>query len=146
MPLLALETLEAQLAAATALPLELQIELLLETVEEADTTAEQISTLVHAWLSGNETYLAEQFENDTNSEATRQWLDDLLAKRNLGMAEGIDALLSGNDPRITSPDPQTIFVIVGAAHLVGRQSVVELLKQRGYQLDRLNHKSLSRVE
>jgi|GEM_PF-187634 len=145
-PLLALESMEQQLAAATALPLELQAELLIETIEEAESTPEQISNLVHAWWSGDEEDLANQFEEATNSAAANQWLDDLLIKRNRGMAEGIANLLSGTDPRITDTGPQTIFVVVGAAHLVGEDSVIELLEQRGYKLERLKHNSLSLAE
>lgn len=145
-PLLALETIEQQLTAATALPLELQAELLIETIDEAESTPEQISNLVHAWLSGDEENLANQFEEATNSAAASQWLDDLLIKRNRGMAEGIDSLLRGTDPRITATGPQTIFVVVGAAHLVGENSVLELLEQRGYKIDRLKYNSLSLPE
>ena len=145
-PLLALETLEQQLAAATALPLELQAELLMQTIDEADSTPEQISDLVRAWLSGDEIYLASQFKDAANSEAARQWLDDILIKRNLGMAKGIDDLLRGADQRITGTGPQTIFVLVGAGHLVGNDSVVALLEQQGYTLDRLKHSALSTAE
>jgi len=143
---LALETLEQQLAAATALPLNLQAELLMETIEEAGSTPEQISDLVRAWLSGDEVYLASQFKEETNSVAARQWLDDLLIKRNLGMAEGIDNLLRDTDQRITGTGQHTFFVVVGAGHLVGKDSVVKLLEAQGYTLDRLQYNTLSSAE
>jgi len=145
-PLLGLETVDQQFAAATALPLNLQADLLVESIGEADTTPEQISTLVHAWLSGDERYLASQFEDATTSVAANQWLDDLLAKRNIGMAKGIDGLLRGVDERLAATDPQTIFVLVGAAHLVGNNSVIALLEKQGYKLERLNQGSLSPAE
>ena len=144
--LVGLETLEEQFAAATALPLELQAELLVETVAQADGTSEEISTLVHAWLSGDEDYLAGQFEDTTDSVAARQWLDDLLLKRNRVMAKGIDALLRGADERVSGAPAQTIFVLVGAAHLVGPDSVVELLEAQGYSLERLGYNTLNGLE
>ena len=140
--LLGLETIEQQLQAATALPLELQAELLTETIREADTIAEQISGLVHAWLSGDASYLSQRFENSSASEAANRWLDDLLIKRNVGMAEGIEAMLRGTDDRLTRESPKVIFVLVGAAHLVGEKSVISLLQQRGIKTLRLRHNSL----
>ena len=143
--LIGLETIEQQLQAATALPLELQAELLTETIREADTVAEQISGLVHAWLSGDATYLSQQFDNSPTSEAANRWLDDLLIKRNVGMAAGIEAMLRGTDERLTRESPKVIFALVGAAHLVGDNSVIDLLRQRGFTTLRMRHDSLSPV-
>lgn len=149
--LMGLETLEEQLEAATALPLELQAELLVETIQNAGSTSEQISALVHAWLSGNERYLHQQVESNTQSFATQKWLEDLLTRRNIVMADGIEALLGreGNEgttdqPRQPLPfnDAQTFFILVGVAHLVGENSVIDLLARRGFAAQQLRQDSL----
>lgn len=134
--LVGLETIDEQLAAATALPLNLQAELLLETLAEAEHASEDISALVHAWLSGDAQALNREFSTDTDSPATRAWLDDLLVKRNVVMADGLIQLLSSAEQQ------DTIFALVGAAHLVGSGSVIELLETQGFQAQRLQHSSL----
>jgi len=144
--LLGLETMAQQFAAATALPLPLQAELLMETIDQADSAPEQISALVRAWLSGDKTSLSDQFEEATTSVAATQWMEELLFKRNQGMANGIDSLLRGTDQRLTDSGVKTIFVVVGAGHLVGDNSVVELLEQKGYALKRLKFSGLLPVE
>lgn len=132
--LLALESIEQQLAAATALPLPLQTELLLETIAEADSANVEISNLVRAWLAGDEQQLNQLFnDNSDASPAAQQWMNDLLTKRNIGMAAGITNLLGSN---------RTYFVLVGAAHLVGRDSVIALLRNQGITATRLRHDAL----
>jgi len=135
--ILALETVEQQLAAATALPLSLQSELLVETLDNIDSTHAEISNLVHAWLAGDEQHLNRLFNDNTKaSVATQQWLDDLLNKRNIGMAEGVAELLQSEG---------TYFVLIGAAHLVGDNSVLALLAQERVTATRLQHSSLDQV-
>ena len=132
---LALETIESQLQAATALPLPLQVELLHETLDEIDAARLEVSELVHAWLAGDEPALDRLFNDNSNaSPAAQQWMADLLTKRNVGMADGIAELLE---------DGRQHFVLIGAAHLVGAGSVVALLRERGYKLEQLSFDSLT---
>lgn len=133
--LIALETMEQQLAAATALPLRLQTELLLETIAAIDTANLEISELVGAWLAGDAQHLDALFNGNADaSPAAKQWMDDLLAKRNIGMAAGVIELLQSTEDH---------FVLVGAAHLVGENSVIALLEQQGVTATRLRHNSLT---
>ena len=133
--LIALETMEQQLAAATALPLTLQTELLLETIAAIDTANLEISELVRAWLAGDTQHLDVLFNGNADaSPAAKQWMDDLLAKRNIGMAAGVIELLKSTESH---------FILVGAAHLVGDNSVLALLEQEGVTATRLSHNSLT---
>lgn len=135
--ILALETIEQQLAAATALPLNLQSELLLETLDEIHSASLDISDLVQAWLAGDVERLDKLFNDNTNaSEAAQQWMNDLLNKRNIGMAAGVAELLHTEEDYL---------VVVGAAHLVGDNSVLALLKQQGVSATRLQHDSLQKA-
>jgi len=131
-----LETMEAQLRAATALPVELQTQLLLETLSEMDNAVHEISELIHAWLAGDALALDKIFnQSATESQAAQRWLDDLLTKRNVGMAEGIAELLR-------TSNYQQPFVLVGAAHLVGANSVISLLEQQGFEVTQLRSNTL----
>jgi len=132
--ILALETVEQQLAAATALPLELQHELLLETLDNIQQVPVDLSDLVQAWLAGDAERLDVLFNDTTDaSAAAQQWMDELLHKRNLGMATGVAKLLESTD---------TYLVMVGAAHLVGANSVIALLRKQGVIATRMQKNSL----
>ncbi|MGL4835447.1 MAG: TraB/GumN family protein, partial [Shewanella sp.] len=78
---------------------------------------------IQAWRSGDEAALdklmQEQFAGDV------QLVDKLLWQRNHTMAAGIVQLLSAD----TIPKP--LFIVVGAGHVVGDNSVVQLLRQAG---------------
>ena len=49
--------------------------------------------------------------------------DRLLLQRNKDWVAKIEAMLGG---------PETVLVVVGAGHLIGSGSVVDILRQKGY--------------
>ena len=59
---------------------------------------------------------------------TRPILDILLFNRNPNMARQIKGFLDQGE---------TYFVVLGAAHLIGKGGVVELLKNEGFKVDQL---------
>lgn len=120
-PLLGLETAEQQFALLAGLPMSEQRRFLLMTLEEIALIDEQMDSLLAAWRSGDAealgNALAAGFDafpdlyRPLSEDRNRAWLDDLVA------------LLDDRDDYL---------VVVGALHLVGRNSVVDLLRQRGY--------------
>ena len=52
----------------------------------------------------------------------------LLEDRNHPMADAIEKLLKGNEKS---------FVVVGAAHMVGKEGIVALLKGKGYTVEQM---------
>jgi len=85
---------------------------------------------VDAWSSGGAAAIgaALQKERDDESIALRETMRRLLDDRNVRMAERIDSIARSGP---------SAFVAVGAAHLVGRGSVVELLRKKGLSLREL---------
>jgi len=66
---------------------------------------------------------------DHNGDAQSQlYFDEIVNKRNLRMVQQIQVYLD---------TPYTHFVVVGAAHLVGKQGIVELLKGKRSRIDQL---------
>ena len=63
-------------------------------------------------------------ENIPNDAVSRRLNDKLLAQRNRGMVERVVSLA----------DAKPALVVVGAAHLVGPDSLLELLKARGFRI------------
>ena len=120
-PIVGLETAEEQFAVLAGLTLPEQKRFLLMTLEESAELDERVETLLEAWRSGDTAALgralSEEFESfpelyrPLTEDRNRAWLDDL-----------VDLL----------DDRDDYLVVVGALHLVGRNSVVDLLRQRGY--------------
>jgi len=55
---------------------------------------------------------------------TKKLLDD----RNVTMAAKVDEYLKGKDP---------VFVVVGAAHIVGDKGIAKLLRDKGYKVEQV---------
>ncbi|HWK52979.1 MAG TPA: TraB/GumN family protein [Hyphomicrobiales bacterium] len=126
---LELESFEQQLGMLEGLDAQV---FLRYSLREFDQGAQQIDQLVRAWRCGDHATLeallfaSEQPEDATAAElaALQQLHDQLYVARNQGMAQGIDALATAG--------AGSHVVVVGAAHLLGEDSVVELLRGRGY--------------
>lgn len=122
----ALETVEYQWDLFDGMSDRLQEELLLQTLEELDRLGEETEHLVQAWARG---------EVDTLVELMQESFEDypglyqrLIVERNKNWLVQLKPLLD---------QPGTTLVVVGALHLVGADSVVELLKEQGYTVKQL---------
>jgi uncharacterized protein YbaP (TraB family) len=124
-PIQGLETAEQQFAVLGGLPLAEQKRFLLMTLEESTQLDAQVDELVGAWQAGDTDTLARMLsdEFDDFPELYRPLTED----RNRAWVEQLDDLLDDRDDYL---------VVVGALHLVGRNSVVDLLRLRGYTVTR----------
>jgi uncharacterized protein len=120
-----LETLREQLAMMANLPAQQQREFLLYSVEDTERATREIDDLIAAWRSGNTTELAKLM-----TEGFEKYPDlyrPMTVDRNRKWVAPIEALLDDRDDYL---------VIVGALHLVGKDSVVELLEKNGHKITR----------
>ena len=122
------ETVEEQLLVFADLPEETQIAFLMEGIKQIDQSTVMLNELVNAWAAGDTATLEKVMIEDDLAE-TPQIYDALLVKRNANWAKQID--------QIVKTEPGTFFVAVGAAHLIGKDSVQEQLKPLGYTTERL---------
>ena len=122
------ETVEEQLLVFADLPEETQIAFLMEGIEQIDQSNEMLNELVNAWAAGDTAKLEKVMIEEDLAE-TPQIYEALLVKRNANWAKQID--------QIVKTEPGTFFVAVGAAHLIGKDSVQEQLKPLGYTAERL---------
>lgn len=122
-PIEGLETAEQQFALLGSLPLPLQKRFLLMTLDESEDFDAEIRELLAAWQAGDAAKLAAVLgaEFQEFPELYRPLTED----RNRAWVPKIAALLDGRED---------CLVVVGALHLVGPNSVVDLLRQRGYQV------------
>lgn len=118
-----LETAEQQFAAMGGLPLAQQKRFLMMTLEESGQIDSQLDELLGAWRRGDAAALARVLsaEFEEFPELYRPLTED----RNRAWLGRLVDLLDDRDDYL---------VVVGALHLVGRHSVVELLQQRGYEV------------
>jgi uncharacterized protein YbaP (TraB family) len=122
-PILGLETPADQFAVLAGLSLPEQKRFLLMTLEETESADARLDELLTAWRTGDTATLARVLseEFDEFPELYRP----LTEERNRAWVEQLAGLLDDRDDYL---------VVVGALHLVGRNSVVDLLRQRGYRV------------
>jgi uncharacterized protein YbaP (TraB family) len=115
-----LETVHDQIALFEGLSMDAQAEYLVSSLEQAHELPKQVDDMVHAWQRGDTAW----FDDQMRSELGRDPLlyQSVLAARNRKWIPKIEALLN---------DDKNYLVIVGTGHLVGRNSVIDLLKKDG---------------
>jgi uncharacterized protein YbaP (TraB family) len=122
-PILGLETPADQFEVLASLSLADQKRFLLKTLDEASETDARLESMLSAWRNGDTAALARTLSREF--EEFPQLYGPLTEERNRAWVEQLAGLLDDRDDYL---------VVVGALHLVGRNSVVELLRQRGYRV------------
>jgi uncharacterized protein YbaP (TraB family) len=115
-----LETLEFQLGLFDALSPADQARLLDLTIDDADGSAREIDRLTAAWSGGDVAALSRLLLREYRRFPTLY--EALVYRRNRDWVPQVEALLQRDGDSL---------VVVGAMHLVGRDSLIELLRRRG---------------
>jgi uncharacterized protein YbaP (TraB family) len=121
-----LETLAFQLSRFDEMSMDMQDHLLAETLKELETTKTSFVRMADAWKAGDAPTIERLVLKDLKSEP--QMYDRLLIERNRTWLPKIEALFSR---------PKPAFVVVGAAHLVGPDGLLQMLKAKGYKVEQL---------
>lgn len=129
-----LETAAEQAGTFEAFSAEEQVQLLESALQDAETPGRAVTgaTLVEWYLAGDAEKLASALVPASEADAAlaRKFEAEVLVRRNHRMAERIEAL------RQAGPT-ESLFVAVGALHLVGADNLPQLLKARGYDIARV---------
>ncbi len=123
-----LETIEEQLRIFADMPEETQINYLMEGLEEIDEEPTLLHDMVAAWARGDVDTLADIMIQEELAD-TPEIYEALLVNRNRNWAETLAEL--------TRDEAGTFFVAVGAAHLAGEASVMEMLEDHGISTTRV---------
>ena len=115
-----LETAHDQIALFEGLPMEMQAEYLMSSLEQARELPKEVDDMVHAWQRGDTVWFDAELQSELGKDPVLY--QSVLAARNRKWIPKIEALLN---------DDKNYLVIVGTGHLVGRNSVIELLKKDG---------------
>jgi len=115
-----LETVHDQIALFEGLSMDAQAEYLVSSLEQAHELPKQVDDMVHAWQRGDTAWFDDQLKSELGRDPVLY--QSVLAARNRKWIPKIEALLN---------DDKNYLVIVGTGHLVGRNSVIEMLKKDG---------------
>lgn len=122
-PILGLESLREQLGILAGLAPEQQREFLVYSVEDSERAAKEIDRMLKAWRSGDVEALDELLTE--GMEKYPKVYRPLTVDRNRRWIASIEPLLQHEDDYL---------IVVGALHLVGDDSVVELLERKGHRV------------
>ncbi len=129
--ILELESIQQQIGFLEALNAETYLAYTINTFESGN---EEIENLVDAWLCADKAPLTEMlfadFEGTDLTPAEQADLETLMGslytRRNIDMADKIAGYAEAQQG--------TYFVVIGSAHLLGEGSVVELLREKRFQV------------
>ena len=125
-PVQGLETAAYQISRFDDMTMEQQDRMLAETLKEMDTEVASINKLGDAWKTGNLSLVEGIVLQDLKSDPLMY--QRLLVERNKNWLPKIEALF---------PRRGHALVVVGAAHLVGPDGVIAMLRAKGYTLEQL---------
>ncbi|MCL1038442.1 TraB/GumN family protein [Shewanella submarina] len=126
--ILELESVEQQFAMLSSFSDDVQWLMLEEAIKQQP---DDIMELIQAWRDGDNQALAAIMEGDLSQPEQKAFMEILLWERNRTMADTTATMLA--DKEIKGP----LFIIIGAGHLVGQQTIPELLAEKGVKVTKL---------
>ncbi len=108
--------------------------LLKESLHSLDEAEELMDDMVRYWKRGDESQMNKLlFEDAIDLYPTfTEIYDRLFYQRNQQMAAKIDVMLKQK-----SAEKTYYFVVVGSGHLLGKEGIVNVLQEKGYEIKRL---------
>jgi uncharacterized protein YbaP (TraB family) len=122
---LALEKVADQAAAFNAMSAKATAMMLEDLITSWDTLPDKIGLALDAWAQGNHGQMWTTLDTYPDSPAKREIYDHLLTRRNKNWMPQLTKLFASDN---------TTMVVVGAAHLIGPDNVLDMLKKEGYTI------------
>jgi uncharacterized protein YbaP (TraB family) len=120
------ETVDFQVSLFDQMPMNEQDRLLASTLKDIDTEQSNMSKLIAAWRSGDAPTVEQIVLADLKGESALY--QRVLVSRNRNWMPKIEALFGRNG---------RAFIVVGAAHLVGPDGLLSMLRAKGYSIEQL---------
>ena len=125
-PVEQLETNSEQLGFFDGLPEAAQRELLEGAIEDPKAVKRQFDAMLKSWMSGDVEAIGRTFNSEFKESPELR--DALLKRRNANWSRWLETRMA---------QPGTVLVAVGAGHLAGNDSVIDMLKKRGLKVQRV---------
>jgi len=122
-----LESVQAQIDFIANMGEGNESEFILLSLKDMQEIATTMDDLIAAWRTGDNNALAELFVDDMKAESEELY-EVLLVERNINWLPIIEQMFNQDGIE---------FVLVGAAHLVGEDGLLNLLQAKGYQVEQL---------
>jgi uncharacterized protein len=122
MALSMLETPGEQIDYLAGLPMDVQVTQLRKTLEEGDTELREVREIAAAWRAGDA--LAIERLLIQSMKDSPAFYQSLVVDRNRRWIPRIESCLSTG----------SCFIVVGAAHMVGSDGLITMLRQKGYRI------------
>jgi uncharacterized protein YbaP (TraB family) len=97
------------------------------SINDMKTIKQQFEVLINAWRKGDAEKLNELMVTELKAKLPKLY-KKLVTDRNSKWFPLIEAYMN---------TPQTEFILVGAGHLVGPEGIIEVLKKKGYTVEKL---------
>lgn len=125
----AFETVEYQVSLFDRFSDRLQELFLRYTLSDMDLLAAQMDAIVKGWKEGDGSAIeALILQSMADEPELAPVYEKLIYERNANMASDIEAFLKTE---------HRYFVVVGAGHLVGKESILDLLRKKGYLVEQM---------
>ena len=125
-PIGQLETNAEQLGFFDALSEASQRQLLEGAIESSPETRKEFQAMLASWARGDVAAIARSFNSDLS--ASPELMNALIKRRNANWSKWIERRMA---------QPGSVMIAVGAGHLAGKDSVIDLLKRDGYRVRRV---------
>lgn len=103
-----------------------QQERMLVASKGPDAAVAEMTSLKDAWLAGDAARLDSML--NASAEMSPEMLDVMVVRRNRSWIPEIESLIKGKTDAL---------VVVGAAHLVGKTGIVQMLRDKGYTVEQI---------
>jgi uncharacterized protein YbaP (TraB family) len=125
-PIGQLETNAQQFGFFNTLPEKAQVALLEGALDEKQDMKSEFAGMLDSWARGDVKGIARTFDRDL--AASPELEQALIRQRNANWSKWIEQRMA---------QPGEILIAVGAGHLAGKESVIEMLKRDGYRVERV---------
>ena len=117
-----LETAAEQIDYLAGLPLDVQVSQLQQTLTEGDAELREVREIAAAWRAGDTAAIERLLLKGMKDSPA--YYQSLVVDRNRRWIPRIESCLSTG----------SCFIVVGAAHMVGSDGLIAMLKQKGYRI------------
>lgn len=129
-PIVELESIDGQLEMLAGMDGAQQEAFLVMSLKDAGRYKKMFRDVVDAWKTGDAEAIDKLLKQEETPE-NKALLKKLIADRNAEMVKRIEEFTRKHE---------TLFVVVGAAHLTGEEGVVKLLEKEGYATEQVTTK------
>ena len=125
--ILAFETAEFQIELLTSLGEGIENTIVVHSLQDIENLKNNFDRLIKAWREGDMAEIYEHFVADLHEYPQLQ--AKLLVNRNKLWMKSLDNFIN---------TPETEFILVGVAHMVGHEGLISLLQQKGYTIEQIS--------